>query len=82
MDSRSLSFVDEVRDRTRGEGVDVVLNALAGDFIPASLGLLRPFGRFLEIGKRDGCCRETDGLYHAASIWCQWKRLVNPHRIL
>jgi acyl carrier protein len=30
-----------------------VLNALAGPFIPASLELLRPQGRFVEIGKRD-----------------------------
>ena len=52
-DSRSLSFVDDIRDATAGQGVDVVLNALAGEFIPASLGLLRPEGRFIEIGKRD-----------------------------
>ncbi len=51
--SRSLSFVDEVRARTGGEGVDVVLNSLAGEAMQASLGLLRPFGRFLELGKRD-----------------------------
>ncbi len=53
MDSRSLAFRDEVLERTGGEGVDVVLNSLAGEFIPASLGLLRPYGRFLEIGKKD-----------------------------
>jgi acyl transferase domain-containing protein/NADPH:quinone reductase-like Zn-dependent oxidoreductase len=53
MDSRSLDFADEVRERTDGEGVDVVLNALAGDYIGRSLELLRPFGRFVEIGKRD-----------------------------
>jgi NADPH:quinone reductase-like Zn-dependent oxidoreductase/NAD(P)-dependent dehydrogenase (short-subunit alcohol dehydrogenase family)/acyl carrier protein len=52
-DSRSLSFADGVREATGGEGVDVVLNALAGPFIPASLALLRPQGRFIEIGKRD-----------------------------
>jgi NADPH:quinone reductase-like Zn-dependent oxidoreductase/acyl carrier protein len=52
-DSRSLAFVDEVLTVTRGEGVDVVLNSLAGKFIPASLGLLRSEGRFIEIGKRD-----------------------------
>jgi acyl transferase domain-containing protein/acyl carrier protein len=50
-DSRSLRFADEIRAVTNGEGVDVVLNSLAGDFIPASIGLLRPGGRFLEIGK-------------------------------
>jgi acyl transferase domain-containing protein/NADPH:quinone reductase-like Zn-dependent oxidoreductase/acyl carrier protein len=53
MDSRSLLFADEVRRITKGEGVDVVLNSLGGDFIAASLELLRRHGRFLELGKRD-----------------------------
>jgi NADPH:quinone reductase-like Zn-dependent oxidoreductase len=53
MDSRSLDFVRETRERTNGEGVDVVLNSLAGEYIPASLSLLRYRSRFLEIGKRD-----------------------------
>ena len=52
-DSRSLSFVDGVRQATNGSGVDVVLNSLAGAAIPASLSLLKPGGRFVEIGKRD-----------------------------
>jgi acyl transferase domain-containing protein/NADPH:quinone reductase-like Zn-dependent oxidoreductase/NAD(P)-dependent dehydrogenase (short-subunit alcohol dehydrogenase family)/aryl carrier-like protein len=51
MDSRSLSFADEVAQLTRGEGVDIVLNSLTGEAIPKSLGLLRTRGRFLEIGK-------------------------------
>jgi thioester reductase-like protein len=53
MDSRSLAFVDEVMKRTGGNGVDVVLNSLSGEFIPKSISLLAPYGRFLEIGKRD-----------------------------
>ncbi len=59
MDSRSLDFVDEVLAATRGQGVDVVLNSLSGEFIPAGLSLLAdrgpgaPPSRFLEIGKRD-----------------------------
>jgi acyl transferase domain-containing protein/NADPH:quinone reductase-like Zn-dependent oxidoreductase/acyl carrier protein len=53
MDSRSLAFADEVMAITHGEGVDVVLNSLAGEAIPRSLSLLRANGRFLEIGKRD-----------------------------
>jgi len=53
LDSRSLSFVEEIRRITKGEGVDVVLNSLSGEFIPASFGLLRDYGRFVEIGKRD-----------------------------
>ena len=52
MDSRSLDFAGEVRGITEGEGVDLVLNSLADDFIPASLGVLREGGRFLELGKR------------------------------
>ena len=51
--SRDLSFVDGVRAATSGGGVDVVLNSLAGDFIPKSLELLKPLGRFVEIGKKD-----------------------------
>jgi NADPH:quinone reductase-like Zn-dependent oxidoreductase/acyl carrier protein len=52
MDSRSLAFAEEVMEQTRGEGIDIVLNALTDDFIPKSLALLRRGGRFLEIGKR------------------------------
>ncbi len=52
MDSRSLDFADEIRQLTAGLGVDVVLNSLAGDFIPKSLSVLAPSGHFLEIGKR------------------------------
>lgn len=53
VDSRSISFADDVRRLTDGEGVDVVLNSLAGEFIPASMALLRKNGRFIEIGKAD-----------------------------
>lgn len=52
-DSRSLAFADEILERTGGEGVDVVLNSLAGEAMQRSLRLLRPFGRLLELGKRD-----------------------------
>ena len=53
MDSRSLAFADQIRQQTGGEGIDVVLNSLAGEAIPASLSLLRAGGRFLELGKTD-----------------------------
>lgn len=51
--SRSLDFAEGVFQITGGRGVDVVLNSLAGDFLDASLGVLAPFGRFIELGKRD-----------------------------
>jgi acyl transferase domain-containing protein/NADPH:quinone reductase-like Zn-dependent oxidoreductase/acyl carrier protein/SAM-dependent methyltransferase len=53
LNSRSLEFADEIMRLTDGVGVDVVLNSLAGEAINRSLKCLRPFGRFLEIGKRD-----------------------------
>ncbi|MDL2330260.1 SDR family NAD(P)-dependent oxidoreductase [Desulfosarcina sp. OttesenSCG-928-A07] len=52
-DSRSLAFEEEILTRTGGEGVDVVLNSLAGEAVRRNLNLLKPFGRFLELGKRD-----------------------------
>ena len=52
-DSRSLSFVNDVLSVTGGEGVDLVLNSLFGEAMEQSLSLVKPFGRFLELGKRD-----------------------------
>jgi len=52
-DSRSTSFVDGVLGVTEGQGVDVVLNSLAGEALTGGLSLLRRFGRFLDVTKRD-----------------------------
>ncbi|MGD0063774.1 MAG: SDR family NAD(P)-dependent oxidoreductase [Streptosporangiaceae bacterium] len=51
--SRTLEFEDRFRTATGGRGVDVVLNSLAGEFVDASLRLVAPGGRLLEIGKTD-----------------------------
>jgi NADPH:quinone reductase-like Zn-dependent oxidoreductase/acyl carrier protein len=53
LDSRSLDFVPRVRELTEGRGVDVVVNSLSGEAISHGLDLLRPNGRFVELGKRD-----------------------------
>ncbi len=53
MNSRSLEFVDEIKKATDGQGVDIVLNSLASDFIRKNFELLKPDGRYLEIGKKD-----------------------------
>jgi NADPH:quinone reductase-like Zn-dependent oxidoreductase/aryl carrier-like protein len=53
LDSRSLAFADEIRQRTGGRGVDVILNSLPGAAIARGLAALADHGRFLEIGKRD-----------------------------
>ncbi|MGW2330263.1 SDR family NAD(P)-dependent oxidoreductase [Streptomyces sp. NPDC001700] len=53
LDSRGLGFADEVREITEGRGVDVVLNSVAGEALGRGMELLRPHGRFVELGKRD-----------------------------
>ncbi len=51
--SRTTDFVDAIRSATAGTGVDVVVNSLPGPLLTASLGLLAPYGRFVEIGRTD-----------------------------
>ncbi|WP_413805383.1 SDR family NAD(P)-dependent oxidoreductase [Streptomyces sp. OE57] len=51
--SRDPDFEEAFREATGGRGVDVVLNSLAGEFVDASLRLLREGGRLLEMGKTD-----------------------------
>ena len=51
MSSRSLDFAEGVMAATHGQGADIVLNSLSGDFIPKSFEVLKPGGRFVEIGK-------------------------------
>jgi acyl transferase domain-containing protein/NADPH:quinone reductase-like Zn-dependent oxidoreductase/thioesterase domain-containing protein/acyl carrier protein/short-subunit dehydrogenase len=61
-DSRTTAFAAAVRRATKGRGVDLILNSLAGDVIAKSLSLLAPGGRFLEIGKRDVYANTAIGL--------------------
>ncbi|MEK8173979.1 MDR/SDR family oxidoreductase [Streptomyces sp. M19] len=51
--SRSLDFREGFLSATDGRGVDVVLNALTGEFVDASLELLPRGGHFLEMGRTD-----------------------------
>jgi len=59
--SRSPSFAQEIR-QISPRGIDVVLNSLGGDLMQASLELLAPHGRFLELGKRDFAQNREIGL--------------------
>ncbi|MDT0478046.1 SDR family NAD(P)-dependent oxidoreductase, partial [Streptomyces sp. DSM 41014] len=52
-DSRSGDFAESVLATTRGMGVHVVLNSLAGAAIPQNLSLLAPYGRYVELSKKD-----------------------------
>ncbi|MFD8383308.1 SDR family NAD(P)-dependent oxidoreductase [Streptomyces sp. NPDC059679] len=51
--SRDLDFEEAFRSATGPEGMDVVLDCLAGEFVDASLRLLGHGGRFIEMGKTD-----------------------------
>ncbi len=63
LDSRSLSFADEIMKTTGGHGVDVVLNSLPGEYITRSLSILAAYGRFVEIGKTDIYQNKPLGLF-------------------
>ena len=52
-DSHAFDWYDELLAATGGEGVDVVLNSLAGRHIALCLDALRPGGWHCEIGKVD-----------------------------
>ena len=51
--SRGPTFAKGLERITHGKGVDVVLNSLSGKTLLLSWGCLAPFGRFVEIGRRD-----------------------------
>lgn len=51
--SRDDSFVEGIMKLTKGKGVDVALNSLAGKLLHATWSCITYFGRFIEIGKKD-----------------------------
>ncbi|GAA3588799.1 type I polyketide synthase [Nonomuraea rosea] len=53
LDSRTLDFAAQTLHITGGDGVDVIVNSLAGQAIDRGLEVLKPGGRFIELGKRD-----------------------------
>ena len=59
LDSRGNGFARQVLEDTGGQGVDVVVNSLAGDAMRHSLQAAARFGRFVELGKRDLWGSET-----------------------
>ncbi|KAF3491768.1 uncharacterized protein GIQ15_01285 [Arthroderma uncinatum] len=51
--SRDSSFLPGLMRETNGRGVDVVLNSLAGKLLRVSWECVAPFGKMIELGKRD-----------------------------
>ncbi|KAI0109091.1 putative polyketide synthase [Nemania sp. FL0031] len=51
--SRDPSFANHILKETNNQGVDIIINSLAGKLLDVSWNLLGRHGRFIEIGKRD-----------------------------
>jgi putative PIG3 family NAD(P)H quinone oxidoreductase len=51
---RTRDFVEAVRELTGGEGVDVVLDIIGGDYLPRNVECLRLHGRLLQVGLMGG----------------------------
>ncbi|EFQ96831.1 fatty acid synthase S-acetyltransferase [Nannizzia gypsea CBS 118893] len=51
--SRNADFLPCIMKETDGRGVDVVLNSLTGKLLHASWRCVAPFGKMVELGKRD-----------------------------
>jgi NADPH:quinone reductase-like Zn-dependent oxidoreductase len=51
--SRELSFAKGIQRMTHGRGVDIVLNCLSGEALHRSWECIAPFGRFIELGRKD-----------------------------
>jgi NADPH:quinone reductase-like Zn-dependent oxidoreductase/acyl carrier protein len=84
--SRDAVSTDSFLAITAGEGMDVVLGALAGDFVDASLRLLPRGGRYIEMGKTDvrdarAICEAHPGVsYHAIDLFDAGAERI--HRLL
>ncbi len=53
LDSRDLSFAKAIARMTNGQGVDVVINTLSGEGLRQSWACVSPFGRFVELSRRN-----------------------------
>lgn len=53
LNSRDLRFAPQIMNLTKGKGVDVVINSLAGESLRETWKCMAVFGRFVELGKRD-----------------------------
>ncbi len=67
---RTEDFLQKIRELTRGEGIDFVLDSLGGETLKKSLRLLRPNGRLASIG--------VAGLTQKNKLQLLWELLRRP----
>jgi len=53
-------FVEAIRAATDGQGVDVILDMVGGDYLPRNIRCLRPDGRLVQIALMRGAKAELD----------------------
>ncbi|KAI8930409.1 polyketide synthase [Plenodomus lindquistii] len=51
--SRTPEFRDQILSATANKGIDVIVNSLSGELMTETWALTAPFGRFIEISKKD-----------------------------
>ena len=51
--SRDLSFAKGIKRMTNGQGVDVIINTVTGEALRQAWACISPFGRFVELGKKN-----------------------------
>ncbi|MFL6653180.1 MAG: thioester reductase domain-containing protein [Sulfurifustis sp.] len=68
--SRSLDFVEQFGKTAPGRSFDIVLNALAREFVDAGLSMLRSGGRFMEMGKLDLREQSWVDAHHPGVTYC------------
>jgi len=54
IDRSTDDYLAEVRRFTGGEGIDLLIDSLGGDFLPQSIGLLKTYGHAINIGEAAG----------------------------
>lgn len=52
---------------TAGEGVDIIINTLSGEALRQTWACIAPFGRFVQLGKRDGLINNGLEMKHFAA---------------
>lgn len=57
---RTRDFVEALEELTGGEGVDIVLDIIGGDYLPRNIACLRLHGRLLQIGLMGGSKSHLD----------------------
>ncbi|KAL9103462.1 MAG: hypothetical protein Q9163_001490 [Psora crenata] len=51
--SHDLSFTKGINRMTNGKGADVIINTLTGEALRQTWACISPFGRFVQLGKKD-----------------------------